>query len=159
MIRILFVCLGNICRSPLAEGIFNKRVEEQALSHVLHSVSVGTSDYHIGEPADRRSIQIARQNDIVINHKGRQLSIDDFSNYDYIIAMDRSNYRHICAPENDATGKNHKIFLMREFDDKRKENNVPDPYWSGAEGFQEVFDILDRSIRNFLIYLKEKHKL
>ena len=140
-------------------GHFNTRVEEQRLSHVFSSDSVGTSDYHIGEPADHRSIQVARQNEITIDHKGRQLSIEDFSDFDYIIAMDRSNYENIRRLKSKATDSECEIFLMREFDDNREEDDVPDPYWSGDDGFQEVFNILDRSIHNFLTYLKEKHGL
>lgn len=159
MIKVLFVCLGNICRSPLAKGIFNKRVEEESLTHILSSDSVGTSDYHIGEPADRRTIQVAKKHDIVIHHKAKQFSVKDFTYYDYIIAMDRSNYEHIRVLEKSAINEKYKLFLVREFDDLRDEEDVPDPYWSGKDGFQEVFEILDRSIQKFLVYLKKEHKL
>jgi len=159
MIKVLFVCLGNICRSPLAEGIFNKRVEEQSLNHVLSSDSVGTSDYHIDEPVDRRSIQIAQQNEITINHRGRQFSEQDFKDFDYIVAMDRSNYEHIRAMQNNAINEHYRLMLMRDFDEQKDEPDVPDPYWSGADGFQEVFNILDRSILNFLKYIQKEHKL
>jgi len=159
MIKVLFVCLGNICRSPLAEGIFNKRVKEQSLNHALSSDSAGTSDYHIGESADRRSIQIAQQNDITINHRGRQFSEEDFENFDYIVAMDRSNYEHIRAMQNNAVNVDYRLILMRDFDEQKDEPDVPDPYWSGADGFQEVFNILDRSILNFLKFLLKEHKL
>lgn len=159
MIKVLFACLGNICRSPLAEGIFNRRVEEQNLAHIISSQSVGTSDYHIGEPADRRSIQVAQQNGITLDHQARQFSVDDFENFDYIIAMDRSNYENIRVLAKEPDHRNYKLFLMREFDDVKDEVDVPDPYWSGKDGFQQVFDILDRSIHNFLVYLKKEHKL
>lgn len=159
MIKVLFVCLGNICRSPLAEGIFNKRVEEQSLAHIMSSKSVGTSDYHIGEPVDRRTVYVAQQNGIPINHKAKQFSIEDFAHYDYIIAMDRSNYEHIRVLEQQPAHGNYQLFLMREFDDLRDEEDVPDPYWSGKDGFEEVFNILDRSIHKLLRYLKEEHKL
>jgi protein-tyrosine phosphatase len=104
MVKILFVCLGNICRSPMAEGIFKKLVDENKLNNKITCDSAGTSDYHIGELPDYRMQQTAQKHGIELTHKARQLSKKDFSTFDYIIAMDESNFTHI---KNTWVGANH----------------------------------------------------
>ena len=156
MPKVLFVCLGNICRSPLAEAIFDQLVKEKGLQDQIASDSAGTGAYHIGENPDHRSIKVAQQNNVPISHKARQFLPKDYEDFNYIAAMDESNMRNILH----ATGYRHEgLFLMRDYDDVKDSIEVPDPYWSGDDGFQHVFDILMRSNRNFLDYLIKKHNL
>jgi protein-tyrosine phosphatase len=158
-IRVLFVCLGNICRSPLAEAIFKNEIRRRALDALIEADSCGTSNYHIGDSPDPRTIENARKNGITIDHCGRQLCEADFENFDFILAMDQSNYQNILRLPG---SKNfaHKVRLMRDYDPSGK-GEVPDPYHGGEKGFQDVFDILSRSISNFIkeletVYLPER---
>jgi protein-tyrosine phosphatase len=154
-VKVLFVCLGNICRSPLAEGIFMQKVSEKGLSNHFEIDSCGTSTYHIGEQPDLRTIANAIKNGIELYHKGRQLIYLDFLNYDYILPMDQSNKRDVekLRPE-DAKAE---VLMMRYFDPLNKDADVPDPYYDGEKGFQEVFEILDRSSSTLLDFLIQKH--
>lgn len=146
--KVLFVCLGNICRSPLAEAIFKHKVKARGLDQFIEGDSCGTSNYHIGDSPDPRTITNAGKNGIAIDHCGRQLIVDDLDNFDFILAMDKSNYQNILKLSNGSEFQ-HKIKLMREFDPKGGED-VPDPYYGGEKNFQEVYEILDRSIEEFL---------
>jgi protein-tyrosine phosphatase len=153
-IRVLFVCLGNICRSPLAEAIFKDQVRKKGLERFIEADSCGTSNYHIGDTADPRTIANATKNGIAIDHCGRQLSAADFENFDFILAMDESNLQNIRRLPNSERYAD-KIRLMRDFDPSGK-GEVPDPYHGGEEGFQHVYDILYRTIANFIRQLEEK---
>ena len=148
-VRILFVCLGNICRSPLAEAIFISKINERKLSAGFNVQSCGTANYHIGHSPDPRTIHNAKKNGIEINHLGRQLSENDLDSFDYIKAMDASNLRNIFRLEH-ARENSHKIFLMRSHDPSGKDLDVPDPYYGEEKDFQEVFDILNRSVESFI---------
>jgi protein-tyrosine phosphatase len=155
---VLFVCLGNICRSPMAEAIFNHKIREQGLDHVLSADSCGTGNYHIGAQPDPRTIANARKNKVSIEHCARQLSLTDFDSFDYIMAMDHSNFQNINRLANSPAHR-AKITLMRDFDPLHKGAEVPDPYFGGEEGFQEVFQILDRTMDNFIDHLVRTHSL
>ncbi len=152
-IKVLFVCLGNICRSPLAEAIFKHKVKERGLEHQIEADSCGTSNYHIGDNPDPRTIANAKKNGVSINHCGRQLSVEDIESFDYILAMDSSNFSNIHRLLKDEKHK-PKIQMMRDYDPQGK-GDVPDPYYGGEKGFQEVFDILDRTMDRFLDKLAE----
>ena len=153
-IKVLFVCLGNICRSPLAEAIFKHKVNERALADYIEADSCGTANYHIGDQPDPRTIANARKNGVKIDHCGRQLCVDDFTKFDYILAMDKSNFNNILRLP-DAGKFAAKVKMMREFDPISKGGEVPDPYYGGEQGFQEVFDILNRTMDKFLDHLEE----
>ena len=153
--KILFVCLGNICRSPLAEAIFKHKIRSHQLDAYFEADSCGTSNYHIGDPPDTRTIANARKNGVAINHLGRQLCTDDLEKYDYILAMDQSNYQNILKIDN-AQQYSGKVALMRSYDPLGKGKEVPDPYYGGESLFQEVFEILDRSMDNFIQHLEKK---
>jgi protein-tyrosine phosphatase len=152
-VRILFVCLGNICRSPLAEAIFISKIKEKGLSSGFIVQSCGTANYHIGDMPDPRTISNAFKNGIHINHVGRQLSMEDLDSFDLILAMDRSNLNNIKRLGN-AESNLHKISLMRSHDPLGRNKDVPDPYYGNENDFQEVFDILDRSITQLIIQLR-----
>jgi protein-tyrosine phosphatase len=157
-IKVLFVCLGNICRSPLAEAIFKDKVSKAGLSGFIDADSCGTSNYHIGGRPDPRTIANAQRNGVSIDHCGRQLTAKDLSHFDYILAMDNSNMKNIMKLDG-AVQFSHKISLMREFDSQAKGADVPDPYFGGEGGFQEVFVMLDRTMENFLDHIRQTHHI
>lgn len=148
--NVLFVCLGNICRSPLAEAVFNHKVRESKFE--FQSDSCGTGAYHIGHQPDPRTIKTAERNGIAIDHFARQLNAQDLLDFDYIVAMDESNHSNILRLP-DAGRYKHKIVMMRDFDPVGK-GDVPDPYYGTMNDFQEVFEILDRSMDEFLKRIK-----
>ncbi len=158
MVKVLFVCLGNICRSPLAEGIFTKKVEEKGLADCFHIDSCGTSNFHIGSAPDERTIKNAQINGVELNHYGRQFSSQDFDRFDHILAMDSSNLSNILDLSINES-EQQKVELMRTYDAVDAGTDVPDPYYGGPSGFQNVFDILDRSCSQLLEDLITQHQL
>jgi len=139
--RILFVCLGNICRSPLGEGILRHRAAERGLSHLVETASAGTGGWHQGDPPDHRSIAVAKARGIDIStQRARQLTLDDFTTFDLIFAMDRDNLRNVVrlAPHDSPAD----IHLFMDFVSGAM-RDVPDPYYEQAEHFERVFAMLD----------------
>ena len=140
--KILMVCLGNICRSPLAEGIMKTKIEAHGLNWKVDSA--GTAGYHIGEPPDQRSVLIARQNRIDISsQRARQFSSEDFEHYDLICAMDSSNYSNL-KKKAQIQDQLEKIHMIMNFSQPGRNVNVIDPYY-GEEGFDTVFKMLDEA--------------
>lgn len=154
--KICFVCLGNICRSPTAEGIFQHLIDERGLEHYFEIDSAGTSAYHIGESANSKSQRTAKKHGITLHSKARQFKTSDLDYYDLILAMDNENMQNICDMAND----NHevKIARMRDFDPQPGDGEVPDPYYGGPEGFENVFRIVKRSCQNLLDELESHIK-
>ena len=147
MIRVLFVCLGNICRSPMAEGIFNDIIRKKGLSDKIEADSAGTANYHIGESPDPRTLQQLAKNNIQLVHKGRQLVSSDAKRFDYIFVMDSANYRdaqHILGSGFD------NLYLIRTFDPDGRDEDVPDPYYGGKDGFEKVYTMLERSMNEIV---------
>jgi protein-tyrosine phosphatase len=159
MIKVLFVCLGNICRSPMAEGIFKKLVADRKLTGKIFCDSAGTSNYHIGELADPRMRKTAQTYNIELTHKARQIASPDFREFDYIIAMDASNHANIMSHAGWKQMYAGKLVYMRQFEELPADLNVPDPYFGGQQGFVDVYDLLLRTCNRFLDYLTEKHQL
>lgn len=142
MKKVLFVCLGNICRSPLAEALFRKHIQTNGLDQSFSCDSCGTAAYHVGSPPDNRSVANALANGLSYTHSGRQFSRQDFDQFDYIIAMDQSNFDDIQSLN---TSGHSNIYKLRDFDSIANGSDVPDPYFGGEQGFQDVFEIIDRS--------------
>lgn len=155
--KVLFVCLGNICRSPLAEGIFRDKVKEAGLTDKFEIDSCGTSAYHIGDQPDPRTRANAIENGVTLNHQARQFVQEDFHDFDYILPMDSSNLGNVNRLE--PANTKAKVILMRDFDPQGKGEDVPDPYYGGARGFQNVFDILDRSTASLLEAIRSEKEL
>ncbi len=150
-IAVLFVCLGNICRSPLAEGVFLDLVEESGLGDRFRVDSAGTGSWHVGDPPDPRATRVASENGVHLRGRARRVEVGDLDEFDWVLAMDRSNQRSI---EGLRRGDGPaRIHLLREFDPDGGDPDVPDPYYGGSGGFQEVFDIIDRSCRTLLDHI------
>ncbi len=154
--RILFVCLGNICRSPLAEGIFRHLAQERELAVQYEVDSAGTGAWHVGEPADPRSRDVARKHGIALTGRARQVTGEDFHTFDLVIAMDRENRANLERIRKSGDGRLH---LLREFDpEARGELEVPDPYYGAPGGFDEVYEMVHRSCRHLLETLESERR-
>jgi len=141
--RVLFVCTGNICRSPLAEAVFKKHVAARGLSARYGADSAGTHGWHEGDPADPRTIRVGERHGIDVDSIARALADRDFEEFDVIVAMDRGHLRAMraaCPP-----ALSEKLRLMRDYDDEGTGRDVPDPYYGGFSGFEDVYSMLDRS--------------
>ncbi len=153
-VKVLFVCMGNICRSPTAEGVFKGLVEEEGLSHLIETDSAGTHSYHIGAEPDSRAQEVALSRGYDLSTlRGRQFVSDDFKHFDYVLAMDVDNYNNMQAIKpGDATASLH---LFLEFATTHNEKEVPDPYYGGAKGFERVFDMVEDASRGLLNRIKQ----
>ncbi len=147
--RVLFVCMGNICRSPTAEGVFRRVVQQRAPQLGLEIDSAGTHDYHVGEPPDERAIAAAARRGIDLgNLRARQVSDDDFARFDLIVAMDRLNRATLLerAPEE----YHGRVRLFMEFAGDTDIEDVPDPYYGGPPGFERVLDLAEEAAAGLL---------
>jgi len=152
--KVLFVCLGNICRSPAAQGIFEHIVRENGMQDKIEADSAGTYSGHRGEMPDRRMRTAALYRGFALTHKARPVSSLDFLDFDMIVAMDDQNYEDLMhlAPSVEAT---HKIKRMASFLKQRPMSYIPDPYYMGVEGFSHVLDLLEEACANLLDTLKK----
>lgn len=141
--KVLFVCLGNICRSPLAEALFIHKIRTLGVADLFEVDSCGTSNYNLGDSPDHRTVANAHRNGVPMAHVARQLSSTDMAYFDRILVMDSKNYEQVLALSDPV--HHGKVTMMRQFDPEGG-GDVPDPYWGNAEDFQEVFEILDRSV-------------
>lgn len=153
--RILFVCLGNICRSPLAEAVFRAEARQRGVEHLFEIESAGTSGYHAGCSPDRRSVETARRRGVEVCGTSRQIVDEDLHRFDYVIAMDAQNFAEIDQLKAAADGT-ARIHHLREWDTERDSLDVPDPYYGGANGFERVHEIVERSCRALLEALVEE---
>ncbi|WAL58069.1 low molecular weight protein-tyrosine-phosphatase [Thermocoleostomius sinensis] len=150
--KLLFVCLGNICRSPSAENIMNHLIQQRGLQAEIVCDSAGTSSYHLGSPPDRRMTTAAARRGIALVGWARQIEQSDFEQFDLILAMDKENYRDILAL--DRSGRyGDKVRLMCDFCRQHRDREVPDPYYGGADGFNYVIDLLLDACEGLLDYI------
>jgi len=149
-ISVLFVCTGNICRSPMAEGVFRHLLDREGLSDRFRVDSAGTDDWHVGESPDVRSVRTAAAHGVTLGGHARHVLPEDFRRFDYILAMDRSNLASLEALR-DGVGGEAPLYLLREFDPRGEPGaEVPDPYYGGPGGFEEVFAMVERSCEGLL---------
>ena len=150
-ITVLFVCLGNICRSPAAEAIFKSLINEKGISNKFVVDSAGTGSWHVGKKADSRMRFAAQQRNINIISNARQIREDDFLKFKYILVMDNSNFNNVLDFKNRVKGSDFaKILKIQDFSSIFAEKEVPDPYFGGDAGFDHVLDILEDSVSCFL---------
>ena len=156
VVKVLFICMGNICRSPTAEGVFRSIVENAGLRDEIEIDSVGTGSWHVGDPPDRRSQEAAAKRGIDISHqRSRQINQDDIVEFDYLVAMDRSNIdnlEHMVTPE-----MAQKLSRFLEFAPKLSHSDVPDPYYGGPGGVDMVLDLVEEASYGLLDHIRKNN--
>ena len=157
MLKILFVCTGNICRSPTAEGVLRHMVENAGLGNAVSVDSAATHGYHIGDPPDPRSTGAAAARGFDLSAlRARKITAADFHDFDLILAMDQGHYAHLAAMQ--PKGGKAEIKLFQDFDPASRAKDVPDPYYGGPEGFGEVLDVIEKTSAALLAHAKGKLK-
>lgn len=152
--RILLVCLGNICRSPTAEAAVREALEAEGLADEIEVASAGTGGWHIGDPPDRRMKRAAARAGLTVDGSARQVAPEDFEYYDLLVAMDTSNYEQLCALAPDADAR-AKVRLFRDFEEGADDREVPDPYFGGRAGFDRVVEIARAGARGLVAQLRD----
>ena len=156
MVKVLFVCLGNICRSPTAEGVFRLLIEREGLGDRIIVDSAGTGDWHVGSPPDRRAQAAARNRGIDLSGlRARQAKSGDFQRFDYVLAMDADNHSEragFCPP-----GEEHRLYMFLDFAPELGRSNVPDPYYGGDGGFDAVLNMIEAASFGLLADIRDKH--
>ncbi len=137
----------------MAEGVFRDLIEKKGLSAFVECDSAGTANYHIGAKADRRTLQVLAEKGITLAHRGRQIAVQDFHDFDYILAMDDHNYIDIQAVVKDVIKPKAQVLMMRQFDAKQSSLAVPDPYYGELNDFEEVYDIVKEASEGFVLHL------
>ena len=155
MIKVLFVCTGNICRSPSAEGVFRALISAEGLDGQVGTDSAGTHGYHVGEPPDPRSVATAAKRGIAMSDlRARKVSAADFDAFDLVLAMDRSHHdilARLCPK-----GREDRLKLFMSFASRHGGQDVPDPYYGGADGFERVLDMIEDGAKGILDHLRER---
>jgi len=156
MVKVLFICMGNICRSPTAEGVFRHLVNQAGLADQIFIDSAGTHAYHIGNPPDQRAQAAAIKRKIDLSsQRARKVETADFEEFDYLLAMDHSNYselEYICPNEYE-----DRLSLFLNFANNSSEQEVPDPYYGEGQGFEQVLDLVEDAASGLLASIKDKH--
>ena len=156
MVKVLFVCMGNICRSPTAHGVFRALVEKEGLSQAVEIDSAGTHAYHVGSAPDSRAQATAQERGIDISDLvARRVEPDDFDLFDFVVAMDQDNYMslsEICPDQHV-----DKIYMFMDFADHMRTREVPDPYYGGPSGFDRVFDLVEAASEGLLQEIRQRH--
>ncbi|MDX8381182.1 MAG: low molecular weight protein-tyrosine-phosphatase [Ghiorsea sp.] len=153
-LRVLFVCLGNICRSPLAEVVVKSVANEQGLSRSLHFESAGTGNWHVGGSADPRSASKALEKGLsLVNHKAQQITRHTINDWDIFVAMDQDNKHDLIA----MGAKPEQVLMMRDYEGVNPSLDVPDPYYGGADGFEDAYQMLRKNAQGLLDDLELKH--
>ena len=158
-VRVCFVCLGNICRSPTAEAAMRQLVDDADLAAAIEIDSAGTGAWHVGESPDRRARAAGKQRGLDVRGQARKVVLEDFDRFDYIVAMDRSNRTDLqeLAPSDTA---HDKIALLRSYDPTSPTDaEVPDPYYGGGDGFERVIDICKAGCQGLLDHIRKRHEL
>lgn len=156
MVKVLFVCMGNICRSPTAHGVFRELVRREGLSELIAIDSAGTHAYHVGEPPDRRAQQAASRRGIELaDLRARRAEAEDFERFDYLLAMDQDNYHGLSriAP----AGLHDRIHMFMDFAPQMRTREVPDPYYGGPGGFEQVLDLVEAAATGLLAEIRQRH--
>jgi protein-tyrosine phosphatase len=157
-IKVLFVCMGNICRSPTAQGVFRALVKKAGLSDWISTDSAGTIDYHAGGRPDRRARETALKRGVDLSDlRARQVTVQDFEGFDYIIAMDSENYKDL--KELCPLDKECRLSLFLDFAPHQPVREVPDPYYGGAAGFERVYGLVEEAAQGLLARIREDHRL
>ena len=156
MIKVLFVCMGNICRSPMAEAVFKHLVEQEGLDHKFDIDSVGTISYHVGEPAHPGTRRVLADHGIQSDGISRQVTTTDLTEADYIIAMDGDNIADLRRKNRNAS-LDGRVFRLLEFAEGVSERDVPDPYYSG--NFEGVYRLVDAGCRGLLAHIRQEHDI
>lgn len=155
-VRVLFVCMGNICRSPTAHGVFRARVISENLADEISIDSAGTHAYHVGNPPDRRAQETAQRRGIDLSDlMARRVEAGDFGRFDFVVAMDQDNFlslSEICPDEH-----RDKLHLFMDFAPQMRTREVPDPYYGGAAGFERVFDLIEAASAGLLTEIRRRH--
>ena len=155
-ISVLFCCMGNICRSPTAEAVFRANVEEAGLAQQILIDSVGTHDYHVGDPPDQRTQRAARQRGYDLSGlRGRQVEVADFTRFDYVLAMDHANMAILQKLR--PLEQRDRLGLFLEYASRHQEREVPDPYYGGEDGFERVLDMVEDAAAGLLRHIQKQH--
>ena len=153
--KILFVCLGNICRSPAAEGMFNKKIKDRNLENLFFVDSAGTGSWHVGNLADSRMRETALARGIELTSRSRQIEEQDLYKFDHILVMDKDNLQAVKSLiKNQSDSIDSKIKLILSYSKDSQSNEVPDPYYGGQNGFEKVLDLLDKAIDGLIDSIK-----
>jgi protein-tyrosine phosphatase len=160
MVRVLFVCMGNICRSPMAEGVFRRMLEGVGLNEKIYVDSAGTHSYHIGAPPDSRGQATALRRGVDLRGiRARRVVEADLIEFDYVLAMDRDNFDHLQALCEEESQLKSRLHLFLDFAPDLPEREVPDPYYGGPMGFERVMDLIEEAAQGLLVHIRKRYRI